>query len=116
MMKNRHFIYSIVENLNIIIVTLIAYCIIGILCNLGDSEYIRILKLYELFLLPFAACWVIYSFWDYVDRNTCEVFLSYPRSRLTISFSKITYMVVLYVIIYSILFCFGLKKFHNMKL
>lgn len=109
-MKNKHFKYALIENQNIIIITLIAYCIIGVLCNFGDSKDIQILKIYEMFLLPFVACWIIYSFWDYVDKNTCEIFLSYPKSRLTISFFKITYMMVLYVIVYSILFLISFSE------
>lgn len=110
MMKNNHLKYALVENKNIIIITLIVYSIIGILCNFGDSKDIQVLKTYEMFLLPFVACWIIYSFWDYVDKNICEIFLSYPKSRLAISFSKITYMLVLYVIVYSILFLISFSE------
>lgn len=104
MMKNSHFKYVLIENKNIIFITLIIYCIMGIICNFGDSKDIQVLKTYEMFLLPFIACWIIYSFWDYVDKNICEIFLSYPKSRLAISFSKISYMLMLYIIMYSILF------------
>lgn len=109
-MKNSHFKYTIVENKNMIIITLMLYSIIGILCNFGNSKDIQVLKTYEMFLLPFAACWVIYSFWDYVDKNSCEIFLSYPKSRLVISFSKITCMLVLYILVYSILFLISFSE------
>ena len=110
MMKNNHLKYALIENKNIIIITLIIYSIIGIMCNFGDSKDIQVLKTYEMFLLPFVACWIIYSFWDYVDKNICEIFLSYPKSRLAISFSKITYMLVLYIIVYSILFLISFSE------
>lgn len=109
-MKNNHLKYALIENKNIIIITLIIYSIIGIMCNFGDSKDIQVLKTYEMFLLPFVACWIIYSFWDYVDKNICEIFLSYPKSRLAISFSKITYMLVLYIIVYSILFLISFSE------
>ena len=110
MMKNNHLKYALIENKNIIIITLIIYSIIGMMCNFGDSKDIQMLKTYEMFLLPFVACWIIYSFWDYVDKNICEIFLSYPKSRLAISFSKITYMLVLYIIVYSILFLISFSE------
>lgn len=110
MMKNNHLKYALIENKNIIIITLIIYSIIGMMCNFGDSKDIQVLKTYEMFLLPFVACWIIYSFWDYVDKNICEIFLSYPKSRLAISFSKITYMLVLYIIVYSILFLISFSE------
>lgn len=103
-MSSNHLKYILQEEKMIIIITLIVYGFLGGLCNLGGAAQILILKTYEIFLIPFVACWSIYAFWDYVDNDVYEVYLSYPKSRLIISFSKIAVVLMLYLIMYSILF------------
>lgn len=92
-------------------VTLFIFCIMGFLCIRGDAETVQIMKVYEMILLPFTACWVICGFWDYIDAEAREVFLSYPKSRVRMGGVKVFYFMLVFLLFYAVLFfsTFGLE-------
>lgn len=101
----HHFIpYTLKENRNVILTSLCSFTFIGLMCLCSNANSMQILKIYEMFLLPHSACWAIYSLLDYIEPNIREVFLSYPKSRLSMGFGKATYMSFIFIILFGILF------------
>ena len=59
-------IYSVRQIRYMIIITLILFAVAGAFCIHTKAGVFQIMKVYEMFLLPFSACWVICgSQWNY---------------------------------------------------
>lgn len=102
-------IYSLKEIKNVIIISISAFVLLGSLCMSGNANSLQIMKAYEMFLLPFVGCWAICGFWDYTTLEVQEVFLSYPKSRLTMGIGKNTCVMVIFLFLYSILFFYTFR-------
>lgn len=102
-----HFIvYSLKENKNVICVTIFAFVLLGFLCLSGNAGYLQIMRIYEMFLLPFMGCWIVCGFWDYIDQDVREAYLSYPKSRLVMGVGKIFCLTFVFFLLYCVLFLF----------
>lgn len=60
-------IYSVRQIRYMIVITLILFAVAGAFCIHTKAGAFQIMKVYEMFLLPFSACWVICGYWDYID-------------------------------------------------
>ena len=56
-------IYSVRQIRYMIIITLILFAVAGAFCIHTKAGVFQIMKVYEMFLLPFSACWVICGYW-----------------------------------------------------
>lgn len=77
----RWFYYNFQEIGIIRYIPLMVLLIMSLLCRNSPAETMVILKSAELFLPPFVIFWVIPLFFNYVNADTREVYLSYPCSR-----------------------------------
>lgn len=104
-MSGHLLVYSLKEIKNTIVLSSCAFLMLGCFSVGGEVPVMQSLKGFEMFLLPFAGCWTICSFWDYVAPDVREVFLSYPKSRILMGIGKSFYIAAVYFALYSLL-CF----------
>jgi len=105
-------IYSVRQIRYMIVITLILFAVAGAFCIHTKAGAFQIMKVYEMFLLPFSACWVICGYWDYIDPESMELFCSYPRSRICMGTGKLFLLMCLFLSGYTVLF---LVTFRNIS-
>lgn len=92
----RWFYYNFQDIGTIRYIPLIALFIMSLLCRNSPADTIVILKSVELFLPPLVICWVIPLFFNYVNADTREVYLSYPCSRKKQGILRVIFFVLLF--------------------
>lgn len=72
---------------------------LGFFCTYVQGYPDQIMHSFELFIPPFSAWWIIQSFYNYIDETGCEIYFSYPTSRIYIGLVKTLILYFLYLLI-----------------
>lgn len=81
------------------VIPIAVVCILSLLSMRSTAEEIVILKSMELFLTPLVTWWIVPCFFNYVNEDTREAYLSYPYSRYALGIFRILFWSFIYYVL-----------------